>query len=445
MKTLDDDRRAAPGFTKFDVNGTALTNKLPALLRLLGAVAVIVAMYSFIAKGWESGNDVYHYLLLLGHTAALAVIGLASGHWLKEGKGARLLLSLALVSVPANFAVLGAFLYSQLPGVDVSRYPHYVAWTTDSLQTALFVVAGAMPVLVPVTLVGFTVLARSLSRKLSVLFLISNAMLLLPVRDPHWIGWLVLGLLLGTVVLSHRALRSHTAARTREGITALILQALPMAVLVGRSLWLYSADLFLISVIFVALYFTLRQIALHLDAGSVVRKAVDALSALPAAASGLWLGAALNEAAFIPHELAFPCGGLVSAALLYDLSLRSVGAGELYRRIATLGLTVGMIANLLLYSSLLAAMACVIVGLVLLVFGYMHQQSRIFIGGVVLMLAAIAERTYELVHHFDLHGWLALAVLGIVAIVFASVMETQGGNLKLRLSAWRDRFRHWKR
>ena len=30
-------------------------------------------MYSFLAKGWQSGNDVFRYSLMLGHSAALAL------------------------------------------------------------------------------------------------------------------------------------------------------------------------------------------------------------------------------------------------------------------------------------------------------------------------------------------------------------------------------------
>jgi len=65
-------------------NNSDIMKKLPTLLRILGAAALIIAMYSFLAKGWQSGNDVFRYLLMLGHTGILAAIGLASGHWLKE-------------------------------------------------------------------------------------------------------------------------------------------------------------------------------------------------------------------------------------------------------------------------------------------------------------------------------------------------------------------------
>ena len=422
-----------------------MMKKLPALLRILGAAAVVIAMYSFLAKGWQNGNDVFRYLLMLGHSAAMAVIGLASGHWLKENKGARLLLILSLVSVPANFAILGAFVYSQTPGVDVSLYPHYVAWTVNSLQTALLTTGGAVLVLIPIIFIGFTVLARSMSRKLSLLFLFSNAALLLPLRDPQLIGLLALALTLCTVALSRRTAHNHSAAKTREGITALGLQLLPLAVLMGRSLWLYSADLFLITVACLTAYFILRQISLYLEPGTRLRDISDMLSLAPAVAVAPVLGVALRDVPFIPLAWMFPLAATVSAALVYDISRRSRNSGGLYRRIAAAGLTLSIIFNLIWYSGVLAAIACIFVGLCLLVSGYRLRQCSFFGGGLFSLSAGVVELFYELVRHFDLGTWVGMAVLGTLSIVIASTLESQGGKFKPRLEAWKGQVLQWEK
>jgi hypothetical protein len=220
-------------------NESALMKKLPGLLRILGTTALLVAMYSFLVKGWHSGSDVFRYLLMLGHTGAMAAIGLASGHWLREGKGARLLLTLALVSVPANFAILGAFIYSRVPATAAQHYPDYVHWSVDSLSTALMITGGALLVLLPVILVGFRALSRSMSRKLAVLYLISNATLLIPLREPHLVGAMVIGLGLSVLISSRIAAQQNISAQTREGGMALALQYIPMLVLLSRSFWRY--------------------------------------------------------------------------------------------------------------------------------------------------------------------------------------------------------------
>lgn len=418
--------------------------KLPALLRIVGAGALVVAMYSFLVRGWQSGNDVSRYLMLLGHTGLLAAIGLASGHWLKEAKGARLLLTLALVSVPANFAILGAFVFSQTTGIDVGVYPHYIAWTVDSLGTALMTTGGALLVLAPVTLLGFTVLARSLSRTLSALFLLSNLALLLPLRDPQGIALLVAGLTVAVVGFSRRSAQNQTAARTQEGVIALGLQLLPIGVLLGRTLWLYAFDLFLATVLAATLFFMLRQISLYLRAGSVLRNLLDMLSLIPALALMPLFSSALERTALCPDAWVIPLGTLAAALLVYDISRRSAGRAAVYRKLAVSTLLLGMIGNLLLFSGPLAALACVAVGTLSLVHGYRVRQISLLAGGLIQVLAGVMHQFIDLIRHFDLGSWVSLALLGMLSIVFASVLESQSGKLRLRFEAWRGRLREWQ-
>lgn len=426
-------------------SAAGLLQKLPTLLRLLGAAALLIAMYSFLTKGWQNGNDLFRYLLMLGHTAALAGIGLASGHWLKEGKGARLLLTLALASVPANFAILGAFIFSQTAMVDAARYPHYVAWSVDTLQTALITSGIALLVLVPLTLLGFTVLARSISKKLSLLFLLSNAALLWPLRDPQLVALLALALTGAILYFSRKTAHGNAAAKTGEGITALALQLLPLAVLTVRSLWLYSIDLFLLTAMSATLFLILRQISLYLEQGSKVRGLMDVMSLIPATATGLWFSATLYDTSLIPISLALPSAGFVTATLIYGIAQRNRRHGDLYRRIAVGVMLLASILNLLQFDNQFAALACILTGLTLLLRGYKVQQRSLFSGGIVLLLTGVSHQLYQLVLHFDLGSWATLAFLGIAAIVIASLIESKGGKFKPLLHNWRENLHGWER
>ncbi len=417
--------------------------KFPMLLRTLGAAALVIAIYSFLVQGWQNGNDVLRYLLLLAHTGALAAIGLASGHWLKESKGARLLLSLALVAVPANFAILGAFIFSQT-AAKLGDYPHYVAWHVDSLQSALLTTGGALLILTPVVLLGFSVLARSLSKNLSLLFLISNAALLLPLRDPQLIGLLGLALCAITLILNRSTATQHSAAKTQEGVTALALQFLPLAVLMGRSLWLYSADFFLMSALSVSVFLILRQTSFYFENDSTTRHTLDLLSVIPAISSGLWFACMLSKGAAFPDALVLPVGTFTTAVMVYDIAARNQNNGGLYRRIAVSTLLLGMLVNLLFFSGQLAAFACLVTGIMLLLRGYRARQRSLFSGGAVLTTAGLLHQVYQLVHHFDLGGWTALTALGISAIVIASVMESQSGNIRVRMETWKAKLQAWE-
>lgn len=428
-----------------DVTRLEFLANLPNLLRILGTGVLLIAMYSFLAKGWQSGNDAFRYLMMLGHTGILAAIGLASGHWLKESKGARLLLTLALVSVPANFAILGAFIFSQTTPVDIHQYPTYVAWSVDSLSAALLTSTGALLVLVPVSLLGFAVLARQMSKTLTGLFLVSNAALLLPIRDPHWIGLLVLVLTAFCIAFTRKTSQQHIAARTQEGITALGLQFLPLAVLMGRSLWLYSADLLLMTILSITVFLILRQMTKYLAAESRLRKVSDALSLIPALAILPSLAGALFDIPAFPDMLAIPAASLVSALMIYDIACRNPYSAVGYRHLAAGILLISLVANLILYDGLLSAMVCILVGLGVALLGYQQQQRSVFGSGVLLVLTGLSQQIYELVHHFNLGSWIGLAILGMLAIVLASTIESQGGKFKTRFDRWKVTFKQWDR
>lgn len=421
-----------------------LMNKLPAFLRIVGAGALLVAMYSFLALGWQSGNDLTRYGMLLGHTVFLAAVGVASGHWLKEGKGARLLLTLALVSVPVNFAILGALILSQFGPVDVSRYPHYLTWAVDSLPAALLTTGGALVALLPVVLLAFRVLARSMSGNLSRLFLLSNLALLLPIRDPQWIAVVVIALAIGVVWFSRKTARNQMAAKTAEGVVALGLQLLPLGLLLGRSLWLYAFDLFLATVLAVTVFFVLRQISLCLKPASLARNALDAVSLLPALSVMPLFASALTDAGMVASAVT-PLGATAAALLVYDISGRTGRFATVYRYMSILVVLAGAIGNLPLFADPLAAVICGAIGVTMVVLGYHRRQLGVFAGGWVLVLAALVHQLVDLIRYFDLGSWAGLAVLGTLLILAASVLESKGGKWGSKLAAWRGQLQAWQR
>jgi len=418
-------------------------SKLPTILRLLGAAALLVAMYSFLIKGWQGGNDVFRYLLLLGHTGVLASIGLASGHFLKESKGARLLLTLALVSIPANFAILGAFIFSQWGIVNLAQYPEFVAWTVTSMQTATITSVGALAVLIPVTLLGFTVLARSMSTRLSVLYLLSNAALLLPMRDPILVGLLVLGLAVFSILVT-RTTSKKIASKTKEGLIALSLQSLPLAVLMGRTLWLYSLDLFLFTAMVITVFVMLRQASIFLNKNSSLRQALDLLSLFPAIFTGPLLAATFLDAGMLNDTLALALASVTSAFMVYEIARRNEEYAFVYRFIAAFVLLLGMCANVFLFTGTLSALLATVTGLAMFMLGLRNRQRGFFISGLILMVIGIVQQFYELIHHFNLGSWATLAVIGVLAIVTGSIIEAKGGNIHQRITGWKSDFKEWE-
>jgi hypothetical protein len=418
---------------------------LPRMLRSIGAVSLLAAISIFLLQGWENGNDVYRYLLLLGHTVGLAIIGFASGHWLGESKGARLLLIIALASVPANFAILGAFMYAQasLDAVNVV-YPSMAHWKVDTLSTAVMANVGGVLILAPVVWLGFMVLCRKSALHLTAIFMLTNAALLIPVRTPEYIALLMFAL---TVLVAKQSLKSaviDTGLRAPEGIIARLLLYVPLGVILGRNLWLYAADGFMFAVLSVIVFIMFRQVSIQLSRDSQLRKILEIGSVVPVLAFGLGVCAVAIDVLRDPLVWLFPVFAVSVAALLLELSTRVANGALLYRRLAAALVSVAVVANLILFSSVATAAACLLVGLLVLTYGYMVEQRIVFVLGTITLLAGLIYQMQFAIDMFNLGSWGSLAALGVVAILIGSTIERHGAKIKMRLNGWNQRFKQWE-
>ncbi|MEK7870120.1 MAG: hypothetical protein AAB271_07260, partial [Nitrospirota bacterium] len=70
--------------------------KLGQLLRWIGSLLLLGASASFMLEGWQDFGSQFRYFLFLGYLLSLAGLGLLLGARVKEGKGARTLLGLAV-------------------------------------------------------------------------------------------------------------------------------------------------------------------------------------------------------------------------------------------------------------------------------------------------------------------------------------------------------------
>ncbi|MDR4652068.1 MAG: hypothetical protein MRJ52_06685 [Nitrosomonas sp.] len=71
------------------------------------------------------------------------------------------------------------------------------------------------------------------------------------------------------------------------------------------------------------------------------------------------------------------------------------------------------------------------------------MNSRIF-GNRRRSLNSILQQLFELIYRFDLASWISFAILGIIAIVAGSVLESQSLRISQRLSGWKNAFRRWE-
>ena len=417
--------------------------KLPIFLRSFGALAVIFSLYSFLFRGWEGSGDLLRYLMLLGHTGLLAIIALASGHFFREGKGPRLLFMLALVSVPVNFAILGGFIFAGVNTVFPGDYPSFVAWSVGNLSTALMLAASASVVLLGIVQLGFRTLARGMSGRMTLLFIVSNLALLLPIRDPVLVSIMTLGLGLYTLFMSSKTARQRTEVKTFEGMIAILLQFLPIGILLGRNIWLYTPDLFMLTVMAVVVFIGLRHCSQFLGKESPWRVLMELVSQVVAVVAGLSAGVALFDYQS-SLSLVIVGGGAVTAVMSYELARRAAYFNAFYQFVAMVAVCTTSILNLLWIETLDASLLSMLTGAGLIALGYHNKQRSIFTSGAIVSAAGTGHLFYYAMQYFDVNYWIVFALVGVVAIVCASMLESRGGQIRERLQKYRMDYADWR-
>lgn len=415
---------------------------LSAALRATGAAVLMASLSVMLFRGWSDGSDLARFYTLLTYSGVLAGIGVVLGRVVRENKGARTFLALALGAVSVSTTVLGALIYSLAndPGVAV---PAFAAWVAPGPAAVLLAGAAAAVVLVPIAYFGFAVFARRSAGRLAVMYLCGNLMLLIPSRVPFVIGMIALALVVTGLQLIARARRRDSALFTREGHVAIAIQFLPVAILLGRNYSLYPTDELLLTLSAMAAYVVLRQLRydpckdrrLMTRLVALVRTPVAVTVALGAAATAIAAGAA--------QATAVPVFTLVLSGLFADLGWSSPGGSARYTRAAAVTLAVGFLFNLFAWPSLTGALLAIGSGAAVVIYGYSAEQKTVFLAGAASLVTGLVHQLHDAFRGFDFASWGGLACVGICAIVIASILERHGPALRQRVIAWRESFAAW--
>jgi hypothetical protein len=439
--TMDDEHEVEHSRSKLSVDGIMQSIRnfatLSEALRVMGAAVLLASMSVFLLQGWNEGNDISRYLLLLAQTGLLAAAGFAMSHGLKEAKGARLFFGLALVSIPANFTILGALLYSvfQWDG-GLTTYPGYATWQIADIASIGATLGGAMFVLVPVTLFCFAIMARHSAKSLSLHFLLLNALLLLPIRSSMAAGTIaLLGVLYALYIVSKIAGKDRSL-KTGEGKFAVATLFIPIGIILFRSMYFYQVDSLMVAMVSLALFLAARQVSLFPGRGARLATLVEVLS-LPLA---MTVALALTDA--MAPGLASGLYVLMFAGVYTGLAvdvLRRTGSRHLRKIVGvtiSLAVALSFTFSVLNDPSALTALLSLAAGVALLLWGLSGKKPFAVASGLVTATAGAFFGFDEIVLLIMNSGWIELAIFGASAIALGSVVDRHGVVIKLRLDKW---------
>ena len=408
------------------------------LLRISGAALMVLSLSAFLMQGVEAASDLHRYLLLLGQTLLLSAAGFAVGFWLKEPRGARMFFSLGLISIPANFAVLGAMIYSIAPLDDlITQYPAYASWQSASLKELLVAAAAALTVLVPMSLFCFAVMARQSKWWLTACYLTASATLLIPVRETFTITLISSVCVVALVILLASRKTRQQRKSTGEEKFATALLFIPPLLMLSRSATLYGIDEYLALAMVTGIHYLLRRLVI----ARTDNKALTTFLQIMAAGTALTL--AMLTTALLEGKLDFV--GATNPYLLFAIVWLMINV-DLVRNFSGTRMTsithglwavvccIPVLLDLWFIHGFMGFGEALVYALLITSAGVITRHKFIVILGI-LALAAVLMNSGS--HLFTLAldaGWLGMAIAGAGTIVAGSVLERFWPVIRLRIT-----------
>ena len=426
----DEDPPAMPAENSGIIDLISKMTNFASLLRVCGALIMLVAMSSYLTQGWSEGNDISRYYMLLSQIFLLAASGLGLSYLLKENKGARVFFGLVLISITVNMTTLGALIFSTTQwGSELAHYPGFAKWVAPEFGAIVAALVGTLAISAPVAWVSQKVLARRSAHILSALFLFTNLLLLLPVRESVFVGVLALfAVLLPLWILAKRIAEDHTL-RTPEGLFAMASIFVPAGIIICRSIWLYPVDEILQIILAGTAYISIRFCAQQTEEASFARGVTHLLAHI--AAVGIAIPAAWLAARFLTGELAVNVFGIVLAALLMEISTR---CQKPIVPVCMAGVVLGVshLLPVIFVDDMPNAILCIFAGLAIIAVSRQHGLRYMMTLGALMVLAGAARQIMEVVEMIDFSNWITLSVMGGTIIITASLIERHGAVIKMK-------------
>lgn len=404
---------------------------LSQIVRAFGACAIIASMSLFMLQGWAEGNDITRYLKLLTQTGLLTVAGLVLSYLIKEFKGARVFFGLALISVVANFTILGSLTYSLLPmDSQIVDYPDSMRWQVSKAALFLPVFIGALSLLSAVTYFGFSIFSREIAKPLSVGLLGFSTVLLVPVRTPLVAVGLAGITLWGAWLLIQRLRKVETLVMTNETKASLGLLLLPGLIIMARAASFYNLDNVALLAFAGLSFLILRSITSVISGDGVIKRLLE----ISKFAVGLFIAFITTHVLpFTWHSVDMIIGAAIATGLTYEqlLSNSSKQWKTIVVNLTTLAIVpISLISAMFSFDLTYSLQALAVSGLA---FALTHYASNItgktpFSRAIASlgMIAAILIVLFDLVQLVQHGNWVVAGVSGAVLIVGASLYERFG-------------------
>jgi hypothetical protein len=157
---------------------------IKSILRYVGLFSVLLSGITFMVQGWNELTGLNRYLSFFAFVAVLAGLSFLFQRQFSDKLTAKIFAVLSALGITTLVSQIGSIVYSSVkPGV--VSVPEIFR---SVIPAADFMVIGVVTglALIPIALLGFNSLIKSRFVESALLYLLLNAVLIIPLRDPAW-------------------------------------------------------------------------------------------------------------------------------------------------------------------------------------------------------------------------------------------------------------------
>ena len=420
--------------------GTLLRERLPKAMRWLGGLLIAAASVAYLVQGWNAADSISRYYGFLAFISSLSFAGLVCAKLIKEEKGARTFLSISAAVAPALFCQMGALIYS-LGALAPEIMPDFLVFKAAS--AASLITAGGISalVLIPVFYTGFSVLLRPAAGILSVVYALTCATLLLPVREAGVISLIFLGMIFTCITVHKLFLKNVRAIDTWEGGVSQLLLIVPSIILAARTGLFYGFGSYLFSAVVAGFASLLFFKYFSLSDGGMSNKTREIFGSILFVVAWAFLDidySSYNKVYQFYMLKCFPVGIFLSLMSVFckDTSNGHLKYGAM--------ICIGSLAMITLDNwDFTSAVLLLIFSVIALIEAYLVENKAILrtsICGLVLSLIFhISQARFIL----EYNPWLTLAVLGTAVVLGASYLERNLTRIVEKVRAFQHKTAAW--
>ena len=419
---------------------------LPRVMRWLGGTTLLVSAFSFLIGGYVYASALLRYYEFLGFTLLLSAAGaLCVVRW-KDSKGARTFLAIATAFLPAHFANLGGFVFASVHG-EAELAPHLALLQMPGLPPWQLAgtLAVAVAVLALVSFAGFSAMARTEAKRLTLFYFIANAALLLPSREPNCVVGLGVVMLTVALVADWRWFSQPLALRSWDGRVVRAMLQVPLGVLVLRNLMVYGPSQaiysFLLAVLGGIMFFAVPR----LDQRLFMQRLSQDLALAPIALSWFLCAELLFQLSWLQsleHVLVagvFPC-----AVLMIGLSFFTAGSGRGHRSVGSAIAVVALTGQLLVSGSVTTSLLLTVTAITVVMSSFLMEEKKLLWAGVTGLLFGLGYHLHYALQLCQANLWLALALVGMAVVLLSSYLERNVHQCLVRFAQFQQRYHSWQ-